>query len=398
MKILLLTDGITPYVLGGMQRHSYFLARYLVPSGHDVMLYHCVSNRDELPFDNEVFLEIFNDITEDQQNDWKKRFKSKCFNFPKLDNMPGHYLRESFRYSELIFEDIKSHLGEYDFIYAKGFSAWRLLREKKRGIKCPPIGVKFHGMNMFQYTPSLKGKLENYMFRNPARYNMKMADYIFSYGGKITEIILAQGINKNKIIEIPTGIMNSWIKETPNFKESYDKIKFLFVGRYDKVKGIKELYSAIEKIPKDKAEFHFVGPFEKQNQIKAGNVFYYGKLSDEKELQKIYDSCDALICPSHSEGMPNAVIEAMSRGLLILATDTGAMSILVKNDINGYLIKKSSVNNIRKSIDSVLNLDTNQINDMKQKSLNLAKTKLGWGNIADQLTEQLNKIIVKNSP
>jgi hypothetical protein len=30
MKIALLSDGIAPYVLGGMQRHSFYLAKYLV--------------------------------------------------------------------------------------------------------------------------------------------------------------------------------------------------------------------------------------------------------------------------------------------------------------------------------------------------------------------------------
>ena len=40
MKIALLTDGIYPYVIGGMQKHSYFLAKYLARNKINVDLYH----------------------------------------------------------------------------------------------------------------------------------------------------------------------------------------------------------------------------------------------------------------------------------------------------------------------------------------------------------------------
>ena len=50
------------------------------------------------------------------------------------------------------------------------------------------------------------------------------------------------------------------------------------------------------------------------------------------------DVCDVLICPSYSEGMPNVILEGMSRGLAIIATDVGATDQLV-DDTNGKLIK-----------------------------------------------------------
>ena len=53
------------------------------------------------------------------------------------------------------------------------------------------------------------------------------------------------------------------------------------------------------------------------------------------------DNCDILICPSYSEGMPNVILEGMSRGLAIITTDVGANELLVSNE-NGKLIKFSS--------------------------------------------------------
>ena len=54
MRIALLTDGIYPYVMGGMQRHSYYLAKYLARAGVHVDLYHFIPPNSEWniePFD-----------------------------------------------------------------------------------------------------------------------------------------------------------------------------------------------------------------------------------------------------------------------------------------------------------------------------------------------------------
>ena len=40
MHIALLTDGIFPFVIGGIQKHSYYLVKYLAQEGIKVDLYH----------------------------------------------------------------------------------------------------------------------------------------------------------------------------------------------------------------------------------------------------------------------------------------------------------------------------------------------------------------------
>ena len=42
MKIAFFTDGIPPYIIGGMQKHSLNLAKELVLNGIDVDLFHFV--------------------------------------------------------------------------------------------------------------------------------------------------------------------------------------------------------------------------------------------------------------------------------------------------------------------------------------------------------------------
>ncbi|MFO0434814.1 MAG: hypothetical protein ACK5ZT_06175, partial [Sphingobacteriaceae bacterium] len=40
MKIALITDGIWPYVMGGMQKHSFYLCKYLAKNKINVDLIH----------------------------------------------------------------------------------------------------------------------------------------------------------------------------------------------------------------------------------------------------------------------------------------------------------------------------------------------------------------------
>ena len=88
MKIALLTDGIPPYVLGGMQTHSALLGKTLVKKGNSVDLFHFIHKPNGLPTENEVNKMIFEN-------------SNFCFNkvftyyFPQSVKFPGHYIWNS---------------------------------------------------------------------------------------------------------------------------------------------------------------------------------------------------------------------------------------------------------------------------------------------------------------
>ena len=120
MKILLLTDGIHPYVIGGMQKHSYNLACSLALAGVQVHMVHCVYE-GELP---EIDINAF-----DKQV--LKNLTFSCYKFPSLGKFPGHYIRESWKYAQMIYGDFQHKWDDYDFVYAKGFTAWTLISQKQ---------------------------------------------------------------------------------------------------------------------------------------------------------------------------------------------------------------------------------------------------------------------------
>jgi glycosyltransferase involved in cell wall biosynthesis len=380
MNILIITDGITPFVIGGMQKHSYNLTRQLALQGHRITLFHCVTGKNKLP-EREEIVSLFGE--EAMQN-----IESICLRFPAPSWYPGHYLKESYLYSRMIFKRIESRLMEYDFIYAKGFTGWHFMEQQKRGVRMPPLGVKFHGYEMFQPPVGFRMRLENTLLSTPVKWNNLHADVVFSYGGKITSLIESLGVARHEIVEIPTGIDPVWISKSPPMSAS-GQIHFCFIGRNERRKGIEELHKAIAMLPGDLFQFHFIGPIPSSAQLKLSHVTYYGALRDAKQIQEILDRCQVLVAPSHSEGMPNVIMEGMARGLAILTTPVGAVESVVDGR-NGWLIEPGNVRELADTLLSIIQSKPEEIYAKQQASLERIAL-FTWDNIARRTSDSIGK-------
>lgn len=378
MHIALITDGIHPYVIGGMQKHSFYLAKYLSKHKIYVDLFHY----------NDSNLNIFDlDVFSDEE---KKYIKSTVLQFPKQDNFLGHYIRESKKYSEMVFALVKPQLHTYDFIYTKGFAGWKLIQEKNEGLKCPPIGINFHGYEMYQKPTNFKAIFENIMLKHYAQPLLNKSDYVFSYGGKITQLLIKKAnILLKKIIEIPGGIEENWLLETD--KEKNPIIHFVFLGRNDKRKGINDLQKTLLKISSDsKFIFTFIGPIPKKKQLNHNNIFYLGEIRDSIELKTKLQQADVLVCPSYSEGMPNVILEAMASKMAIIASNVGAIEKLVSPE-NGILIKAGNQKQLFNAMSHFIELKSNQLSEMQEKSFLKVKTEFLWNNIISNLIHKINQ-------
>ncbi len=380
MRRALITDGIYPYVMGGMQRHSFYLAKYLCQKKIHVTLFHFnLSNFDINK------LEYFTDAEKDY-------IESIVVPFPKGDIFPGHYIRASYKYSSLIYDLIRPRLHEFDFIYSKGFSAWKLIEEKKRNPEgFPPIGVKFHGYEMFQKAEKIIIKLHQQILKGPVKWMSLNADYVFSYGAKITTLIRDLGVDPGRIIEIPAGIEAHWL--TGHIRPPGEKISFAFLGRYERRKGVEELNEALKLLLNETQSFHFnfIGPFSEDEKVKSGNITYHGLISDNAELKKQLDATDVLVCPSWSEGMPNVILEAMSRGCAIIATDVGAVSLMVSPE-NGMLVEPGNIAQLSGALKLMISRDRNELYNMKNNSLEKVRSEFVYDRIIDKFMTVIQSI------
>lgn len=373
MKVLFLTDGIHPFQLGGMQKHSLILSKLLIERGVDLCLYHC--GGEDYSRDN--FNKLF--------DGFESKIEERMIPFPKLDKLPGHYIRENKRYSELIYKDIQNRIEEFDLVYAQGFTAWQFIKMKKKNKISLPIFVNFHGFEMYQTPPSAKVKLEFTLFKRTVKFNVLNADFVYSFGGQITEILKKLGVPAKKTLLQSNGIQPDWIFEAQANSNRHHQRTLTFIGRNERRKGIEELNKALSEIIKRDDfifRFNFIGPIPESHQIKDPRIIYHGEIRDAEKIKDILHHSDCLVCPSHSEGMPTVILEGMACGLAIIATDVGAVRRQING--NGFLLEKPHPKKLQNAVFELINLSEEELNVMKARSLEIVKSRFLWSVIADQ--------------
>ncbi len=381
MNIALLTDGIYPYAMGGMQKHSYYLTKYLAANKINVHLYHFAQNTS---YDIHQ-LEFFSDSE-------KQYIHPYIVPFQQLSKLPGHYLKESFQHSNSIYTTLKKN-PPVDFIYAQGFTGWKIIEAKKKGEKLPPIAVNFHGMEPFQKTVGIRAKLQQQLLIGAMRYNLQNADQVFSLGGNLTKILLKQHIPAAKISQIAIGLEEAWINSNPNIENA--TLRFVFVGRYERRKGIEELNKALQKIiGKEKFEFHFIDSIPDKKRIESAQLIYHGSIVEQDKIRNILQNADVLVCPSFSEGMPTVILEAMASGLAVVATDVGAVNELVSSK-SGWLLHGHSIKLLADTLKTVVHCPKEILLQKKQAARDLVKEKYLWDTIIAQTMQAIQEKIQK---
>jgi len=368
--VALLTNGLQPYIVGGMQRHSRMLAIELARAGSRVELFHVVNNSET--FEKAAGLEGF-------PPDVLDAIVSHVVRWPRRGKLPGHYIRESEEFSRALLGVFHAKGTKADFIYAQGLTGKAFLDARDSGDRSmPPIGVNLHGYEPFQVAANVRSVLENWMLRGPVADITRRADWVFSFPGKIREVVETRlGVPSSRVIDTWNGIDGEWIVDAP--PPPGPKRRFVFVGRHQRRKGFPELMATIDSLPEGMAEFHIVGPIPESLRRRRSDVIYHGQLSDNESLQRVLDAADVLVCPSFAEGMPTVVLEAMARGLAIIATDVGATSEWV-GPRNGWLLDMPAVPLLKQAISEAASLPAADLLKLRQTSLSMAK-KYTWDRI-----------------
>lgn len=120
-------------------------------------------------------------------------------------------------------------------------------------------------------------------------------------------------------------------------------VRFLFVGRIMKEKGVDEFFVAAERMKKKygkRVEFRMAGMFEEAYKQKIdelasdGVIDYLGYQADMKSL---YGAASCVVLPSYHEGMSNVLLEAAATGRPLITSDIPGCREAVEDGASGYL-------------------------------------------------------------
>ncbi|MFJ5621690.1 glycosyltransferase family 4 protein [Peribacillus loiseleuriae] len=187
-------------------------------------------------------------------------------------------------------------------------------------------------------------------FQNESNYSlftsMKLVDY------QKTKIIPGSGVNTSKFKPVNT------VKQD-------NIIRFLFIGRLMKEKGIEEYLNAAKNLTNKypNVEFQVLGPFEEEKykiilgESKYDRINYLGISNDVRnEIVNI----DCVVNPSYHEGMSNVLLEAAAMGKSLIASNIPGCKEIIEDGYNGYLFEVKSVTSLEEKLIRYINLDNKE--------------------------------------
>lgn len=173
-----------------------------------------------------------------------------------------------------------------------------------------------------------------------------------------------------------------------------DDVKFCFVGRIMKEKGVNELFETIENLKRNgyNANFDFFGGLEEdyseklKSMIERKLIHYYGTVDD---LENRYKNYHCLILPSYHEGMANVLLEAASTGRALITSDIHGCKEAVVVGVNGYLVEKANSEDLYNKIIDYLSLSFEQKEKMGQASRKLMEEKFDKQKVVEKTIKEL---------
>ena len=121
-------------------------------------------------------------------------------------------------------------------------------------------------------------------------------------------------------------------------------LRVLTVAAVSRHKGHFEILEAADRLRDRPVEFLLAGPIADDEVVQrahaprlASNVAFLGSVGPREKWDLLAES-DVFLLPSHAEGMPNAVLEAMGAGLPVIATPVGAIPEMLGEGRGGRLV------------------------------------------------------------
>lgn len=225
--------------------------------------------------------------------------------------------------------------GEFDLIHANSFPA----------AVHTSIAAKLSG------TPIISVVHDIAPFSQISRRLLKISDVIVAVSQSTAKNLIKLGVPENKIKVIYNGFDFSEWETIPNGRKPRpDGGELLYVGQIEPRKGIDILLSAFKLVLKSKPEatLSIIG----EDMVEGGRLTNkYRKMAEELGISKSvafkgymmdvtpeYMNKDVFILPSRVEPFGRVLVEAMSAGLPVVASDVGGIPEIIPDEDKGVLV------------------------------------------------------------
>lgn len=275
--------------------------------------------------------------------------------------------------------DAKSLFRDGMFVY------WALRRRL-------PVLVFFHGWDI-SFEPHIENRLR-WFFKK----TFMQADAFIVLASAFKEKLRKWGIDAP--IHLATTTIDEQllsdfsIAEKVNLLKTATKIKILFLSRIEEKKGIFETIDAVRilisrgqnvslSIAGDGSAMKEVLDYLHSNNLRGDDVTLLGYVSGQKK-KSVFDTHHIYCFPSHGEGMPTSLLEAMSFGMPVITRPVGGIRDFFRNGKMGYLTEKKDPEVIAELIENLIS-NKNKMVDMALYNHEYAKERFSASKVARRI-------------
>lgn len=180
------------------------------------------------------------------------------------------------------------------------------------------------------------------------------------------------------------------------------EIRFVFAGRMMKEKGFDLYLDTAEYIHSKypNTVFHICGLQEEdytervKDLTERGICVYHESVDD---MRPIYDQVHCIIHPTYyPEGMSNVLLEACSCGRPIITTDRPGCKEIVEDDVNGFIVKQKSLEDLIEKVEKFMSLDNERRAQMGRNARKKMEEQFDRRIVIEKYMEAIEKYAKKN--
>ncbi len=384
MNILIISHFFPPHK-GGVETASYNTAKKLVKFGHNIVILTSKNEKTSPKY---------------QKMDGFLVYRFKSFYLPEIKGIPqissfGVMPKAVFKLAKII----RKH--QIQIIHAEGrlFPITFIASLLNKLVFKRPIYITAQG----RLSIGLTGLIEFLFDIIITKFLYQKSDKIICVSNSLKKRLISINIDPKKLIVIPNGVDVSVFNpyNSSTFLDKYiikktPTKKVIFVGRLDPQKGVEFLIRAIPHIISEYNKVHFFilgnGNLELKlkNLVKILKIQSYVSFINMIPLDKMpefYASADIFCLPSLHEGFPLSIAEALSMGLIIVASATEGIPEAIIDKKNGFLVETGNVNSLVDKLLRSLRLNKEKVKEMSERNISLAKNKYSWDFIVKQIED-----------
>ena len=133
--------------------------------------------------------------------------------------------------------------------------------------------------------------------------------------------------------------------------------------------------------------------FKSQFPEFAERIIITGHLQNTHEIVEHMELCDIFLFPSVWDGLPNALLEAMSMKKLVIGSDAGGIPDVIKHGENGVLIPTTELHRLGEAILELLSLPQSRLDAIRENARHTILTERSPEHEDEALRNILDRIV-----